>query len=104
MVQDGTQILPEGSFNKASIYMRVSHEKGSLMRALECLYTNDINLSKLQSFPVLGRINEYYFHIDLEFDDFKKYQKMMKQLESATMMVEVLGVYKKANVYDHQTI
>ncbi len=104
MVQDGTQILPEGNFDKASIYMRVAHEKGSLMRALECLYNNEINLTKLQSFPVLGRINEYYFHIDLEFDDFRKYQKMMKEIEVATLMVEVLGVYKKANIYDHQAI
>lgn len=104
LVQDGIQVLPEGDFNKASIYMRVSHEKGSLMRALECLYNNDINLTKLQSFPVLGKINEYYFHIDLEFDDFKKYQKMIQEMQAATMMVEVLGVYKKANVYDHQTI
>lgn len=104
MAQDATQILPEGDFDKASIYMRVAHEKGSLMRALECLYNNDINLTKLQSFPVLGSINEYYFHIDLEFDDFEKYQKMMKEIEAATLMVEVIGVYKKANVYDHQAV
>lgn len=104
IIQDAIELLQEGDFNKASIYMRVAHEKGSLMRALACLYNNEINLTKLQSFPVLGKINEYYFHIDLEFDDFKKYQKMMKEIETETLMVEVLGVYKKANVYDHQTI
>ncbi len=104
IVQDATQILPEGAYDKASIYMRVSHEKGSLMRALACLYNNDINLTKLQSFPVLGSVNEYYFHIDVEFDDFKKYKKMMSEIDVATLMVDVLGVYKKANIYDHQTI
>jgi len=104
IIQDGIQLLPKGEFDKASIFMRVSHEKGSLLRALECIYNNEINLSKLQSFPVLGKVNEYYFHMDLEFNDFKKYQKMMKEIESATLMVEVLGVYKKAKVYDHHTV
>jgi len=70
------------------------------MRILEQIYNHNVNLSKLQSYPVLGEINSYYFHLDLEFDDIENYQNLINILHEQTMLLEVLGVYKQASIYD----
>jgi len=84
-----------GDENKASIYVRVKDEKGSLLNVLNKIALFDINMSKLQSYPVLGSMREYYFHIDLEFDDVEKYKKLIVELKKCTLITEQLGVYKK---------
>lgn len=86
--------VPIGDFNKASIYLRTAHKKGSLLKVLEKIYANDINLSKLQSFPIMDTINKYYFHLDLEFENRKKYEALIPDLEKVTQYLQVLGVYK----------
>ena len=93
--------MQQGDFDKASIYLRVRHEKGSLMRVLEEIYNHNINLNKLQSYPVIGELNEYYFHLDLEFDNIKDYQNLIENLHQQTMLLEVLGVYKRASIHDY---
>lgn len=90
-------IIPQikGDENKASIYVKVKHEKGSLLKVLERIDSCNINMSKLQSYPVLGSISEYYFHIDLEFETVKQYKKLISKLKEITQETEELGVYKK---------
>lgn len=101
IVQGENVAVPKGDFNKASIYVRVSHEKGSLMRVLDEVVQQDINLSKLQSYPVLGEMNQYYFHLDLEFDDQEQFHRLDKRLEQCTLTKEIMGIYQKAPIDDH---
>ena len=63
-----------------------------------------INISKLQSFPVLGQVNTYYFHLDLEFDDIGQYEDCIDEVRKVSSGLEELGVYKKAIIHDHQTV
>lgn len=93
-----------GGANKASIYLRVSHEKGSLLKVIQKIADHNINISKLQSFPVLGEIDTYYFHLDLEFDHLSQYEHCIEDLRSVSFDLDELGIYKKATIYDHQTI
>lgn len=86
--------------DKASIYCRVSHEKGSLLAVLKEIKDFDMNLSKLQSYPVLGRFNEYFFHLDIEFKDYKNYLLLKENLKKITLETEELGVYRRAHIYD----
>jgi len=90
-------IIPniKGDENKASIYVRVKHEKGSLLNVLNKIASCDINMSKLQSYPVLGSMSEYYFHIDLEFSKVDQYKRLIEKLKPDTLITEELGVYKK---------
>ncbi len=81
--------------NKASLHFRVSHEPGSLLKALNIIAENGLNLSKIQSFPVIKEEWKYYFHADLEFSDLEDYERTIEQLKSVTSMLNVLGVYKK---------
>ena len=104
IIQDSSQEIPEGDYNKASIYLRVHHEKGSLMKVLQHIYEQDINMSKLQSYPVLGKARQYFFHIDLEFKHLDQYNCLIDRLKNNTLMLEELGIYYKANDYDHNII
>ncbi|MEL6123041.1 MAG: prephenate dehydratase [Bacteroidota bacterium] len=93
-----------GNANKASIYLRVPHQHGSLLKVLQVISDDNINLSKLQSFPVTGELNNYYFHLDLEFEHISQYENCIDQLKSLTTGLEELGVYTKAAIYDHQHV
>jgi len=93
-----------GNANKASIYLRVPHSHGSLLNVLQCIADHKINISKLQSFPVLGQISTYYFHLDLEFEDISQYEDCMEEVRKASSDLEELGVYKKAVIHDHQAV
>lgn len=93
-----------GNADKASIYLRVSHNKGSLLKVIEKISNHNINISKLQSFPVMGKMNEYYFHLDLEFDHISQYEACMEEVKTVSFGLDELGIYKKATIYDHQAV
>lgn len=93
-----------GNADKASIYLRVPHQHGSLLKVLQTLSNYKINISKLQSFPVLGQFNTYYFHLDLEFDDIVQYENCIEEIRKVSSDLEELGVYKKAVIHDNQAI
>jgi len=93
-----------GNANKASVYLRVPHQQGSLLKVIQCIADHNINISKLQSFPVMGEINTYYFHLDLEFDHIQQYENCMDEVRKVSHGLEELGIYKKASIHDHQYI
>jgi prephenate dehydratase len=84
-------------YDKASIYFQTKHTKGALAKVLTLIANMDINLSKLQSFPVAGSDFKYYFYADLEFDKIGKFMEVNKILMKDTIYYKVLGVYKKGN-------
>lgn len=80
--------------NKASIYLQAKHEKGSLAKVLALIANVDINLSKLQSYPILGSDWEYYFHLDLEYESYADFKKMIVAITPHTSSIKILGNYK----------
>jgi len=93
-----------GNADKASIYLRVPHQKGSLLKVIQCISDHNVNISKLQSFPVLGEFNTYYFHLDLEFDHIQQYENCIDEVKKVSQDLEELGIYKKASIHDHQYV
>lgn len=81
--------------NKASINFHTDHAKGRLSEVLTVIAREDINLSKLQSFPLAGSKFKYGFHADLEFDDIAQFNGLLKKLGKRTEYLKILGVYKK---------
>lgn len=81
--------------NKASLYFSVPHTTGSLSRVLAVIAYNNINLVKIQSYPIVGEDWQYYFYVDLEYDNIAVYEKMMKEISILTCELKVLGNYKK---------
>ena len=80
--------------NKATICFSVSNTTGSLAKVLTFLAENQMNLTKIQSHPKLGKNWEYFFYIDLLFSDYKKYLTVIKQLQEYVTELSILGAYK----------
>lgn len=80
--------------NKASISFHTSHQRGSLARVLTQIAEAEINLSKLQSFPIPGSNWQYMFHADLEFTSSNQFYKVLQKLHPITEAIRVFGLYK----------
>jgi prephenate dehydratase len=85
----------DASANKASLYFGVNHEPGSLAKILTALANVNVNVSKIQSFPVIKKEWEYYFHLDIEFDSLEQYELGIEALKAYSNKLRVLGVYQK---------
>jgi prephenate dehydratase len=83
--------------NKASINFHTDHSKGSLAKVLTKIADEGVNLSKLQSFPIPGSDWKYSFHADVEFDNLKQFDKVVKEMKVLTEELKVYGVYKNGN-------
>ncbi len=84
--------------NKASISFEVANEVGSLADALMTFKTNSINLTKIQSIPVVGKPSEYSIHVDLEWKSRKKYESAMRVVMRQVRNLNVLGEYRKGKI------
>jgi prephenate dehydratase len=83
-------ILPD----KASACFNVSNKKGSLAKVLTKLASHDINLSKIQSMPVIGKEWEYYIHVDMEFENYSSYKKAIEEIMPSLNEFKILDKYK----------
>lgn len=84
--------------NKASLCFEVANEVGSLADALMTFKNNSINLTKIQSIPIIGKPSEYSIHIDVEWRKRKNYDEAMRQVLRQVKNLNVLGEYKKAKI------
>ncbi|GCC53652.1 prephenate dehydratase [Chryseotalea sanaruensis] len=84
--------------NKASLYFEVSHSIGSLADILTNFKKNQLNLTKIQSIPIIGRPQEYLFHVDVEWRDRSGFEKSIKQVSKHVGNLNVLGEYKKGKI------
>lgn len=85
----------ESEVNKASIVFTVPHTKGALSKALTIFSFYDINLSKIQSTPIIGREWEYRFYVDLTFDSIVRYNQAIDAVRPLINDIKVLGQYRE---------
>ncbi|PKQ64361.1 hypothetical protein BZG02_05960 [Labilibaculum filiforme] len=86
-------LVPNGGYNKASLYFSTSHKPGSLSYILECFAKQNINLSKIQSLPIPGVNWQYFFHVDLEFQGPRQFRDALDNIETYTRGMQILGTY-----------
>ena len=80
--------------NKASLKFVLDHKRGSLAAVLNVLSDCKINLTKIQSMPVVETPWKYSFFVDITFDELEYYTKAIQLLEIMTESLKVLGTYK----------
>jgi prephenate dehydratase len=81
--------------NKSSLQFALAHEIGSLAKILSIFSYFNINLTKIQSLPIVGQEWEYFFYVDVEFSDYKIYQHALDSVKPFTSALEILGEYHK---------
>lgn len=85
----------EGEIDKSSIEFTLPHTHGSLSKVLTIFSFYDINLSKIQSLPVIGREWEYRFYVDLTFESYVRYRQSIEAVRPLTNDFRILGEYKE---------
>lgn len=80
--------------DKASIVFALPHEEGSLSQVLSILTFYKLNLTKIQSLPIIGREWEYLFYIDVQFSDYTRYTQAIDAIRPLTSDLKILGEYK----------
>lgn len=84
--------------DKISVAFTVPHEKGALSKVLTILTFYDINLTMLQSMPVVGHEWEYRFYADLTFSDLERCEQALNAVKPLTSDFKILGVYKSSKI------
>lgn len=79
--------------NKASIVFSLPHNEGSLSQVLSIFSFYKINLTKIQSLPIIGREWEYLFYIDVMYDDYTRYRQSIDAVRPLTKQLKILGEY-----------
>ena len=55
-----------------------------------------LNLTKIQSLPVIEKPGKYAFFVDITFEDVKNYKEACLILFKSSQEFKILGEYKKA--------
>jgi prephenate dehydratase len=89
-------VLPKEAINKASLKFELDDTPGSLATVLNVMTNCKLNLTKIQSMPIIETPFQYSFFVDVVFEKYKHYEKALKILEIMTSHFKVLGEYKNA--------
>lgn len=86
-------IRKNAPIDKASLVFVLPHSEGSLSKVLSVLSFYDINLTRIQSLPIVGREWEYQFYIDLTFADYNRYKQSLDAILPLVGNLKILGEY-----------
>ena len=80
--------------DKANIVFSLPHQEGSLSQILSIFTFYRINLTKIQSLPIIGREWEYLFYVDVTFNDYTRFHQSIDAVRPLTKELTILGEYK----------
>lgn len=80
--------------NKSSLVFTLPHEEGSLSQVLSIFTFYKINLTKIQSLPIIGREWQYLFYIDVTYDDYMRYRQSLDAVRPLMKELKILGEYE----------
>jgi len=83
--------------DKASIVFTLPHTQGALSKVLTILSFYEMNLSKIQSMPIIGREWQYRFYVDLTFDSYARYLQAIDAVRPLITDFKTLGEYSQCN-------
>jgi len=93
IVQNKGSLVPKKQINKASLKFILDHKRGSLAAVLNVMSDCHLNLTKIQSLPVIEIPGKYAFFVDVTFDDYSNYNKARKLIEIMASKFKILGEY-----------
>jgi len=93
VVQKKNGRLAQEKINKASLKFILDHQRGSLAAVLNVMSDCLLNLTKIQSLPVIETPGKYAFFVDVTFDAFEQYEKARQILKIMALEFKILGEY-----------
>ncbi|MBE6309461.1 MAG: prephenate dehydratase [Bacteroidales bacterium] len=91
---EAEELIKNKPIDKASLVFTLPHTHGSLSKILTIFSFYDINLTKIQSMPIIGREWEYRFYIDVTFDNYMRYKQSIDAVRPLLNEFKILGEYK----------
>ena len=85
--------VSQDSGDKVSMSFSTSHEAGSLSRVLMVLDAYKINLTKIQSAPIVGRPWQYRFYVDFLLNGKITLAEALAGIQPITQELRILGIY-----------
>jgi prephenate dehydratase len=98
IVKTKNKELPKEDINKASVRFITDHKRGSLAAMLNVMSDCNLNLTKIQSLPIIETPWKYAFFVDLTFEGYANFEKAKSLLNIMSEDFKVLGEYKNARV------
>lgn len=87
-------LVDKTKINKASLKFVLDHKRGSLATVLNVMSDCNLNLTKIQSLPVIDKPWKYAFFVDTTFDSYKDYEKAVSILQIMATEFKTLGEYQ----------
>jgi len=81
------------NYNKVALKFILDHKRGSLATVLNVMSDCKLNLTKIQSLPIIETPGKYSFFVDVTFDSSTYFEKAQSILEIMALEVKVLGKY-----------
>ncbi len=95
ILDDGICVERE-KVNKSSMCFTLPHTPGSLAHVLTILSFYGMNLTRIQSLPIPGQEWQYFFYVDIKFEDYQRYQQAVAAVRPLMEDLNILGEYTSA--------
>ncbi|EEI92093.1 prephenate dehydratase [Sphingobacterium spiritivorum ATCC 33300] len=89
------EVVEQKNANKASLSFQTGNAVGALANVLQCFAEQNVNLTKIQSMPVVGRRNDYDFYVDVEWKKQSEYDAAIRKVLKHTVNFSIMGEYIK---------
>ncbi|MBJ6366585.1 prephenate dehydratase [Snuella sedimenti] len=90
--------VPENEINKASVKFETEHKRGSLAAILNVMSDCKLNLTKIQSLPIVETPWKYAFFVDVTFESYDDFKKAKSIIGIMGQGFKILGEYKNAKL------
>ena len=96
LILDDSLVVDPSKINKASMCFTLPHKPGSLTHVLTILSFYDMNLTRIQSLPIPGQEWQYFFYVDIKFEDYERYTQALSAVKPLMTDLNILGEYQSA--------
>ena len=96
LVLDDELAVGKDEINKASMCFTLPHTPGSLAHVLTILSFYGMNMTRIQSLPIPGHEWQYFFYVDIKFDDYIRYEQALAAVRTLMEDLNILGEYRAA--------
>ncbi len=96
LILDDDLKVDKSEVNKSSMCFTLSHTPGSLAHVLTILSFYGMNLTRIQSLPIPGQEWQYFFYVDIKFDDYLRYEQALAAVRPLMEDLNILGEYVAA--------